>query len=58
VTLAKSARIVAQYQKGLIMRLGKYHAMVGSGLHFLMPFVDQLIRVDSARGSSMWIRRK
>src|SRR3989449_1026811 len=46
VTLAKSARIVAQYEKGLIMRLGKYHATVGSGLHFLMPFVDQLIRVD------------
>ena len=38
VTLAKSARIVAQYEKGLIMRLGKYHATVGSGLHFLMPF--------------------
>ncbi len=46
VTLAKTARIVAQYEKGLIMRLGKYHAMVSSGLHILMPFVDQLIRVD------------
>jgi len=46
VTLAKTARIVAQYEKGLIMRLGRYHATVGSGLHFLVPFVDQLIRVD------------
>jgi len=46
ITLAKTARIVAQYEKGLIMRLGKYHAMVSSGLHILMPFVDQLIRVD------------
>jgi len=46
VTLGKAARIVAQYEKGLIMRLGKYHATVGSGLHFLVPFVDQLIRVD------------
>jgi regulator of protease activity HflC (stomatin/prohibitin superfamily) len=46
VTLAKTGRIVAQYEKGLIMRLGKYHAMVTSGLHILLPFVDQIIRVD------------
>ncbi len=30
----------------LLRRLGRYHATVGSGLHFLVPFVDQLIRVD------------
>ncbi len=46
VTLARSARIVAQYQKGLVMRLGKYHGAVDAGLVFLMPFVDELIRVD------------
>jgi regulator of protease activity HflC (stomatin/prohibitin superfamily) len=46
VTVAQTARIVAQYEKGLIMRLRKYHATVSSGLHFLLPFVDQLIRVD------------
>jgi len=46
VTLAQAARIVNQYEKGLIMRLGKYHAMTPSGLAFIMPFVDGLIRVD------------
>ena len=46
VTVAKSARIVAQYQKGLVLRLGKYHGMVSSGVTFLIPFVDDLIRVD------------
>ena len=46
VTLAKAARIVSQYEKGLIMRLGKYRATVSSGLHFLVPYVDELIRVD------------
>lgn len=44
--LARAARIVAQYERGLITRVGKYHATVASGLHFLVPFVDQLIRVD------------
>ena len=46
VTLAKSAYIVSQYQKGLIMRLGKYRATVGPGLHLLIPFFDEMIRVD------------
>ena len=46
VTIAKSARIVAQYEKGLIMRLGKLHLLVSSGLHFLAPWFDEMIRVD------------
>ncbi len=46
VTLARAARIVRQYEKGLVVRLGKYRATVSSGLTFLMPFVEDLIRVD------------
>jgi regulator of protease activity HflC (stomatin/prohibitin superfamily) len=44
--VARSARIVRQYEKGLIMRLGKYHAAAASGLTFIMPLMDDLIRVD------------
>lgn len=46
IILARSARIVAQYEKGLILRLGKYHATAGSGLTFLTPFIDEMIKVD------------
>jgi regulator of protease activity HflC (stomatin/prohibitin superfamily) len=46
VAVARSARIVRQYEKGLVMRLGKYHAMAPSGLAFIMPVMDDLIRVD------------
>jgi regulator of protease activity HflC (stomatin/prohibitin superfamily) len=46
VTIAKSARIVAQFEKGLITRLGKFHILVGPGLHFLAPWFDEMIRVD------------
>ncbi len=44
--LASSVRIVKQYEKGLIIRLGKYHSTADSGVVFLMPFLDALIRVD------------
>jgi regulator of protease activity HflC (stomatin/prohibitin superfamily) len=46
VTLAKTARTVAQYEKGLITRLGKYNSTVGPGLHFLFPWLDEMIKVD------------
>ena len=46
ITLAKGARTVKQYEKGLITRLGKYHAMAPSGLTFIVPFVDDILRVD------------
>ena len=46
ITLARTARIVSQYEKGLVMRLGKYRATVGAGLTFLSPFIEDLIKVD------------
>jgi len=46
IILARSARIVSQYEKGLILRLGKYHATADSGLTFLTPLVDEIIKVD------------
>lgn len=46
VTLLKSVRIVNQYEKGLIVRLGKYYSTVNSGLIFLIPYIDRLILVD------------
>src|SRR6266851_1851582 len=46
VALAKGARTVKQYEKGLITRLGKYHGMAPSGLTFIVPFVDDIVRVD------------
>ena len=44
--LVTSVRIIKQYEKGLVMRLGKYHATADSGLMLLVPFIDSLIRVD------------
>jgi regulator of protease activity HflC (stomatin/prohibitin superfamily) len=46
VVIARSACIVRQYEKGLVMRLGKFYAMAPSGLTFIIPVMDDLIRVD------------
>ncbi len=46
IVLARSARIVKQFEKGLILRLGKYHATADSGLNFLTPLIDEIVKVD------------
>ncbi len=46
IALARSIRIVNQYQKGLVIRLGKYHTTADSGVAVLVPFIDSLILVD------------
>jgi regulator of protease activity HflC (stomatin/prohibitin superfamily) len=46
VSLARSARVVAQYEKGLVLRLGRYRALADSGLTFLVPVIEDMIKVD------------
>src|SRR5438046_2225412 len=46
VSLARSARVVKQYEKGMIMRLGRYRTTVGSGLTFLVPVIEDMLKVD------------
>src|SRR6266705_3438487 len=46
ILLARSARIVNQYEKGIVLRFGKFHALANSGLTFIMPFTDSIVRVD------------
>ncbi len=46
VTIARAARIVRQYEKGIVLRFGKFHALADSGLTFIMPFTDSIVRVD------------
>src|SRR2546426_237816 len=46
ISLARSARVVAQFEKGLVLRLGRYRNTVESGLTFLMPVIEGMVKVD------------
>jgi regulator of protease activity HflC (stomatin/prohibitin superfamily) len=46
IALARAARVVSQYEKGLVLRLGRYRATVDSGLTFLVPVVEDMVKVD------------
>ncbi len=41
-----SVRIVAEYERGVIFRLGRLVGAKGPGLFILLPFVDRMVKVD------------
>ena len=43
---AQSIRILAEYQRGVVFRLGRVIKAKGPGLIFLIPIVDRMVRVD------------
>jgi len=43
---ASAVRILREYERGVLFRLGRLIALKGPGLRFLIPVVDQMVRVD------------
>ena len=46
IVLAAAVRILREYERGVIFRLGRLIAQKGPGLILLIPFIDQMVRVD------------
>ena len=46
VLIVASIRIVQEYERGLIFRLGRVMGAKGPGLFFIIPIIDRMIKVD------------
>jgi regulator of protease activity HflC (stomatin/prohibitin superfamily) len=46
IALASGVRILREYERGVIFRLGRLIAQKGPGLIFLIPIVDRMVRID------------
>jgi regulator of protease activity HflC (stomatin/prohibitin superfamily) len=46
IFLASAIRIVREYERGVIFRLGRLIGAKGPGLFFIIPFVDKMVKVD------------
>ena len=46
VMFLKSIVIVRPFERGIVERLGKYNKTIGSGINFLIPFIDNVYRID------------
>ena len=44
--VARAIRVLKEYERGVIFRLGRLRPLLGPGLVFVVPVFDQLVRVD------------
>jgi regulator of protease activity HflC (stomatin/prohibitin superfamily) len=44
--VVSGVKIIRPFERGLVERLGKYHATVEPGLRLIVPFIDRMARVD------------
>ena len=44
--LSSAVKILREYERGVVFRLGRYVGVKGPGIVFLIPFVDKLVKVD------------
>lgn len=44
--LPQALRILREYERGVIFRLGKLEGAKGPGLIFLIPFIDKMVKMD------------
>jgi regulator of protease activity HflC (stomatin/prohibitin superfamily) len=46
IILSATIRIVNEYERGVVFRLGRYVGVRGPGLIFLIPFLERMVKVD------------
>ena len=46
IALGSSVRVLREYERGVIFRLGRLIATKGPGLILLIPFIDRMVKVD------------
>src|ERR1039457_906170 len=49
VIAAQSPRVASQWERAIVLRLGKYIGMRGPGLFWIVPFVDSVSAVIDQR---------
>ncbi len=46
VILSLSIRVVNEYERGVIFRLGRLLGAKGPGLFLMIPFIDRMVKID------------
>ncbi|MCK4691552.1 MAG: slipin family protein, partial [Desulfuromonadales bacterium] len=46
VIIASAIRILLEYERGVVFRLGRFSSVKGPGLKFIIPIVDQMTKIS------------
>ena len=45
IILANAIRILKEYERGVVLRLGRFHMTKGPGLRFIIPWIDRMTKI-------------
>jgi regulator of protease activity HflC (stomatin/prohibitin superfamily) len=45
IILAKSLRVLKEYERGVVLRLGKFHVTKEPGLRLIIPWIDKMTKI-------------
>ena len=57
ILLAMSVRILREYERAVMFTLGRFTGVKGPGLILMIPYVQQMVRVDQRTLSWTCLRR-
>jgi regulator of protease activity HflC (stomatin/prohibitin superfamily) len=46
ILIMKGVNVLREFERGVLLRLGRYVSVRGPGLIWIIPFIDELVRVD------------
>ena len=46
ILINASIRVLRQYERGVMFTLGRFSSVCGPGLIFMLPYIQQMVRVD------------
>ena len=46
LVMVSAVKVVQEYERGVIFRLGRLVGAKGPGLFFIIPFIDRMMKVD------------
>lgn len=47
-------RIVPEAHRAVVLRLGRFYGVLGPGLHWILPGLDRVLRVELSRVLPAW----
>ncbi len=47
IILANAIRILKEYERGVVLRLGRFHMTKGPGLRFIIPWIDRMTKIPT-----------
>ena len=54
-----AVKVVQEYERGVIFRLGRFVGAKGPGIFFIVPFIDRMMKVDlRTLADSRWQRHR